>query len=279
MARIDFGRLKRLVPLDDVRNSYQTPVELYQELDSIFNFTVDACANSKNALHPNYWTLKEDARLQSWVGHSVFCNPPYSHVKDFVELGLVASSAVYLLPVRTRTVYWQEVIFKKADSILFLNKSPKFVCPIEGEQPKAPFDVAIVVFKKGSEGRPKILSGDVGELRKLYQSPTDSFAPTCALKLVEPVAPREEYQTLIDTFSSKENLFRFTENSGANMETLKGYLSNLSVIAGELEQEQRKASIARVREQLHVLRKELTLNGVNKGDVDRVMLGLSIKGT
>lgn len=267
MARFDYAQLKREIPLDAERNSYQTPKDLYQDLDSIFNFTVDACANSDNALHPNYWTVEDDAREQSWVGHTVFCNPPYSNVRDFIELGVVASTAVFLLPVRTRTMYWQEIIFKKAHSILFMGKSPKFVCPVVGEQLRAPFDVAIVVFKKGYEGHPEILSGDVSELREFYQG-----KPLRAVASISHVTPKGNYQTLLDVLSSKENFHEFVKGSNTSMETLREYLENLNDIVGELEQKVRVSAIEKAREQIQAIREELALNGVNKDDTDKVML-------
>lgn len=95
-----------------------TPQELFNSLNSYFNFTLDACASPENAKCENYFTEEQDAMKQDWSG-VVFCNPPYSAKKKGVSYGLLewvlrgilevqlghASTVVMLLPADTSTKY------------------------------------------------------------------------------------------------------------------------------------------------------------------------------
>lgn len=62
-----------------------TPQEFYDELDEEFHFTLDPCSTDENAKCKNHFTIKENGLLQDWKGHNVFCNPPYSQIKEWVE--------------------------------------------------------------------------------------------------------------------------------------------------------------------------------------------------
>lgn len=64
--------------LTSASDEFETPPELFRRLDKEFHFTVDAAASDANHLLPAYWTREQNALLQSWSGHRVFCNPPYS---------------------------------------------------------------------------------------------------------------------------------------------------------------------------------------------------------
>jgi hypothetical protein len=50
-----------------------------------FRFTVDAAAAPHNARLPRYWTREDSALEQDWRGERVWCNPPYSDIRPWVE--------------------------------------------------------------------------------------------------------------------------------------------------------------------------------------------------
>lgn len=61
-------------------DAMQTPPHLYEELNAVFNFTVDAACETHNMLAPSGFCHDEgiDALKQSWRNERVFCNPPFS---------------------------------------------------------------------------------------------------------------------------------------------------------------------------------------------------------
>ena len=64
------------------KNDWETPQDLFDELDAEFHFTLDPCATNQTAKCKKYYTEKENGLLQDWTGETVFCNPPYSDVQQ-----------------------------------------------------------------------------------------------------------------------------------------------------------------------------------------------------
>lgn len=50
---------------------WETPKELFDELDNEFHFTLDPCANKDNAKCEKYFTEEENGLSKSWGGGSV----------------------------------------------------------------------------------------------------------------------------------------------------------------------------------------------------------------
>ena len=65
---------------------WETPQNLYDELDAEFGFTLDVCATQENAKCERFFTKEQDGLVQSWKGERVWCNPPYGReVGRFIE--------------------------------------------------------------------------------------------------------------------------------------------------------------------------------------------------
>lgn len=101
---------------DDV-DDRRTPVEFFAKLNRIHRKSVDAAANSNNALLPRYWTRASNGLIQPWRGERVWCNPPFSDLRPWVEkawaevLHSGCELVVMLLPAnRTEQRWWQELI-------------------------------------------------------------------------------------------------------------------------------------------------------------------------
>lgn len=116
---------------------WYTPMDFYLELDREFHFTFDPCP----------LMAKEDGRKVKWTGR-VFCNPPYSKVKEFLKKGLYHLASgdcellVYLIPARTDTAWFHD--FCKKGEIRFLRGRLKF----GGAKTSAPFPSMVVIFKE-----------------------------------------------------------------------------------------------------------------------------------
>ena len=133
------------------KDDWETPQELFDELNEKHNFTLDAAATDKNAKLPNYYTIEDDALKQRWEGR-VFVNPPYGReIKHWVEKAYKESLEPYnecvvmVIPSRTDTIYWHDYIFGKAKEIDFLRGRLKFEVDGVASQP-APFPSAIIVY-------------------------------------------------------------------------------------------------------------------------------------
>ncbi|MBJ40340.1 MAG: adenine methyltransferase [Gammaproteobacteria bacterium] len=133
---------------------WATPREFFRKLDSQFNFTLDPCAKSHNALCSKYFTPDDDGLIQDWSGNKVFVNPPYGRgignwVKKAYEEGCKDdTTVVMLIPARTDTKYWHDYAMK-AEEIRLIKGRLKF----GGGKNSAPFPSAVVVFD-GPEGDP-----------------------------------------------------------------------------------------------------------------------------
>ena len=115
----------------------RTPKKIYDQLDKEFNFDFDPCPNN-----PDFNGL-----LISWK-KSNFVNPPFKDLKIWVKKAYQESLknkiCVMLLPVRTDTKIFHDIILPYADQIRFIKGRLKF----EQYENSAPFPSMIVIFKK-----------------------------------------------------------------------------------------------------------------------------------
>ena len=56
---------------------WETPQEVFDQLDKKYNFTLDPCATKDNAKCKCYFDKEADGLWQNWNGNVVFMNPPY----------------------------------------------------------------------------------------------------------------------------------------------------------------------------------------------------------
>ena len=90
-----------------------TDYEVFLKFHDRFRFTIDAAANKRNAKLDRYWTKAENGLAQPWSGERIWCNPPYSNIRPWVEKAMLreAELAVLLLPAnRTEQAWWQDLI-------------------------------------------------------------------------------------------------------------------------------------------------------------------------
>jgi len=125
---------------------WQTPPDLFAELDAEFRFTLDACATPESARCERYFTAADDALVQRWTGR-VFCNPPYGGevelwvLKAYEAAQAGAELVVCLLPARTDARWWRR--FATRGEVRFLPRRLSF----GGASKPAPFPSAVVVFR------------------------------------------------------------------------------------------------------------------------------------
>ena len=123
-----------------------TPPDFFARLHAACDFTVDACATKPAALLPQFFSPEQDGLKQSWVGHRVYCNPPFHRgsIVKWLEKGLTSGAelVVYLLPAEVNSKWWHQFILLHATAILYPEGRMKFA----GHQRVAPFNVAVAIF-------------------------------------------------------------------------------------------------------------------------------------
>lgn len=126
--------------------------------DRFGKFTLDVAAAPHNAKAPSYYTRDDDGLTQPWMGR-VWCNPPYSDIRSWVEkawsewsnprpvyeegpdgtLGVIGTAKrpeliVMLLPAnRTEQKWWQDLVEPVRDRPSFGNPRRIPVAPFRVE--------------------------------------------------------------------------------------------------------------------------------------------------
>lgn len=136
-------------PVTDV---WATPQWLYDALDREFGFTLDPCADASNAKCDRFFTQAENGLLRDWGRETVYMNPPYSDVGDWVRkaygAALDGATVVCLVPSRTDANWWHDYAMK--GEIRFIRGR---LCFGEKERvfgrsgKSAPFPSAVLVFR------------------------------------------------------------------------------------------------------------------------------------
>lgn len=127
-------------------DDWATPPDLYQQLNKEFDFNFDPCPLNSEI----------DGLTIDW-GSSVFVNPPYSNIKNFLikahaELNKESKTIVFLVPSRTDTRWFHDYVYGKAE-LRFIKGRLKF----GGAKNSAPFPSMICIFKGRDQWLGKIV--------------------------------------------------------------------------------------------------------------------------
>lgn len=134
------------------------PPEDFALLHARFDFTLDAAAAEHNAKTPRFFTAESDGLSQPWDGERVYCNPPYSNIRPWIEKAWREPTAlvVMLLPAnRTEQTWWQELIEPKRDEdgsrlrVEFLKGRMRFIKPgaeSVGPNERPPFGCCLCIW-------------------------------------------------------------------------------------------------------------------------------------
>ncbi len=134
------------------KQDHETPDDFFNKLNDEFKFTIDAAATAENAKCPKFYTPEQDALSFQWgaPGETVFCNPPYKNVADWMKQGYESSVAnscivVMLVPSRTDTKWFRD--FASRAIVRFVVGRLKF----KGTESSAPFPSMLVIFNPAIE--------------------------------------------------------------------------------------------------------------------------------
>lgn len=119
---------------------WATPRGLYEALDAEFNFDFDPC--------PLGGSIDGLATLfVEWQGRRVFCNPPYGDISAWLRRGREAELAVFLVPARTDTRWFHELVLPFAAEIRFIRGRLKFGAATNN----APFPSMVIVMRRPAQ--------------------------------------------------------------------------------------------------------------------------------
>ena len=123
---------------------WETPQDLFDELNREFNFTLDPCATKENAKCEKFYTKEDDGLSKDWSDEVVFMNPPYGKkIGAWIEYAHKSKGLVVgLLPARTDTRWFHNFIYEK-HKIRFIKGRLRF----SNSSNSAPFPSMIVVFE------------------------------------------------------------------------------------------------------------------------------------
>lgn len=150
--------MANLAPLmKSSKQDWGTPQALFDRWQAEFGFTVDAAANATNHKLPRWYGPggeREDATTAPWSPTEVYwCNSPYDNQRAFVQRGLdvmmIGGLAVFLLPARTDTRLFHELIWDRGERRPYRGVTVDFLkgrLTFEGAPTSAPFPSMLVTF-------------------------------------------------------------------------------------------------------------------------------------
>ena len=137
-----------------------TTPEVFDPLHERFGFTVDVAASEHNAKLPRYFDREVDGLVQDWSGEHVWCNPPYSDLRPWLEKawGSDCPIVVMLVPAnRTEQGWWQELVEPYRDRagsplrVEFIKGRLRFIAPGAekvGPNERPPFGCCLLIWDR-----------------------------------------------------------------------------------------------------------------------------------
>lgn len=106
-------------PPDPRRGVWSTPDWLFQPLNALLRFDLDAAASRENAKCRRYFSEQRSGLTRPWDGTSVWCNPPYGQkpgTGTWVEHGRgwaerLRNRVTMLVPVKADTAWYHDLVW------------------------------------------------------------------------------------------------------------------------------------------------------------------------
>ena len=140
---------------ESAKQDWETPIDLFNQINAEFNFTLDAAASEKNKKVCNFFSAKDDGLSQDWSNETVWLNPPYgdgkSKITDWVKKADAerhkGATTVMLIPARTNTNWFHDICLKYGE-VRFIRGRPKF----GGADHGLPQPLCFVIFRPSTKG-------------------------------------------------------------------------------------------------------------------------------
>ena len=143
---------------------WSTPQTLVDWIQYQFDvkFDLDVCASSSTAKCVNFYTVEDDAFTKIWGGN-IWCNPPYNEQQRWINRSISmirmnwASSVYCLIPARTDTKLFHDVIMRHAHAVYFIKGRVNFDRPGRASNTGSTHPSMLVIFQgKQKRGNKRI---------------------------------------------------------------------------------------------------------------------------
>lgn len=132
------------------RYDWRTPAKFFEKLDAEFHFQLDACSDAPLRPDIRFYGPWMDGLFQPWAPGPVFLNPPYGRelpawLDRAVQYSTSAAqvTTVALVPARTDTKWWHELVLPWASEIRCIRGRLKF----DDSDGNPPFSSVVVIFR------------------------------------------------------------------------------------------------------------------------------------
>lgn len=136
--------------------TWNTPKTIFDPMNDVWKFTLDAAALPESALCSNFYSPDNSGLNKDWSTDIVWCNPPYDDLRTWTKKCSDeyknGSTVIMLIPSRTDTKAFHDYIYPVAPAVCYIKGRIKFANPVlESEQPNmkvasAPFPSCFVLF-------------------------------------------------------------------------------------------------------------------------------------
>ncbi len=113
----------------EIKDLWQTPEVLFDNLNKEFNFTADVAASDENNLCDTFLTEEDDSLKSLWF-MSNWCNPPYSDIGPWVDKAAQqhkqGKTIVMLVPADT-SVQWFKRAYESCSEVRFISGRLSFI--------------------------------------------------------------------------------------------------------------------------------------------------------
>ncbi len=112
-----------------IKDSWQTPPEIFNKLNAEFKFQLDTAASDVNHLCNKWLTEEMDSLTHDWSKVN-WCNPPYSKIAPWVDKAKEehrkGNTTVMLIPADT-SVKWFKAAYDSCTEVRFISGRVAFV--------------------------------------------------------------------------------------------------------------------------------------------------------
>lgn len=136
-----------------------TPTYIFEALKLEFDLDPAHPNHKTNVPTLNWYTETDDGLTSPWHG-LVWCNPPYSKPRPWIEKFIEHSNGIMLIPI-AKSLMVQE-LWQKADGILYIDPRHKFDTP-DGRKLQLPW--AIALFAMGETATTALRGSGLGRVR------------------------------------------------------------------------------------------------------------------
>jgi len=147
--------MKNKILYSSKSEEWETPQDLFDRLDNVYHFKLDACATKTNRKCQVFFSKADNGLLQDWTPFErVWLNPPYGRpigawMRKAYEESQKGCLVACLVPARTDTRWWHEHVLDKGcvtfvrGRLKFKRTDSKTGAPLY----PAPFPSAIVIYQ------------------------------------------------------------------------------------------------------------------------------------